>query len=36
LTAGGLVATDVEDFDVAGSDHLGMIVTVAPTPPAAP
>ena len=36
LTAGGLVATDVEDFDVAGSDHLGMIVTVAPTSPAAP
>jgi endonuclease/exonuclease/phosphatase (EEP) superfamily protein YafD len=36
LTAGGLVATDVEDFDVAGSDHLGMIVTVAPTRPATP
>jgi endonuclease/exonuclease/phosphatase (EEP) superfamily protein YafD len=36
LTTGGLVATDVEDFDVAGSDHLGMIVTVAPTRPAAP
>lgn len=36
LTAGGLVATDVEDFDVAGSDHLGMIVTVAPARPAAP
>ena len=31
LTTGGLVATDVEDFDVAGSDHLGMVVTVAPT-----
>mgnify|MGYP000287752026 CR=1 FL=1 len=34
LTTGGLVATDVEDFDVAGSDHLGMFVTVAPTRPA--
>jgi endonuclease/exonuclease/phosphatase (EEP) superfamily protein YafD len=36
LTTGGLVATDVEDFDVAGSDHLGMIVTVAPERPATP
>ena len=36
LTTGGLVATDVEDFDVAGSDHLGMIVTVAPARPATP
>ena len=36
LTTGGLVATDVADFDVAGSDHLGMIVTVAPTRPATP
>jgi endonuclease/exonuclease/phosphatase (EEP) superfamily protein YafD len=36
LSAGGLVATDVEDFDVAGSDHLGMIVTVAPTRPVTP
>jgi endonuclease/exonuclease/phosphatase (EEP) superfamily protein YafD len=36
LTTGGLVATEVEDFDVAGSDHLGMVVTVAPTPPATP
>jgi endonuclease/exonuclease/phosphatase (EEP) superfamily protein YafD len=36
LTIGGLVATDVEDVDVAGSDHLGMIVTVAPMPPATP
>ena len=36
LTTGGLVATDVEDFDVAGSDHLGMIVTVAPARPAGP
>ena len=36
LTTGGLVATDVEDVDVAGSDHLGMIVTVAPARPAGP
>jgi endonuclease/exonuclease/phosphatase (EEP) superfamily protein YafD len=36
LTTSGLVTTDVEDFDVAGSDHLGMVVTVAPTRPAAP
>jgi endonuclease/exonuclease/phosphatase (EEP) superfamily protein YafD len=36
LTTGGLVATHAEDFDVAGSDHLGMIVTVAPTRPATP
>lgn len=36
LSAGGLVATDVEDFDLPGSDHLGMVVTVAPTRPAAP
>jgi endonuclease/exonuclease/phosphatase (EEP) superfamily protein YafD len=36
LSAGGLVATDVEDFDVAGSDHLGMVVTVAPARPAVP
>jgi len=36
LTTGGLVATDVEDLDVAGSDHLGMIVTVAPARPATP
>ncbi len=30
LTAGGLVSTDVEDFEVPGSDHLGLVVTVAP------
>lgn len=36
LTAGGLVSTDVADFDVPGSDHLGVVVTVAPTLPAAP
>lgn len=34
LTTSGLVATDVEDFDIPGSDHLGMSVTVAPTRPA--
>lgn len=31
LTTDGLVATDVEDFDIAGSDHRGFVVTVAPT-----
>ena len=30
LTAGGLVSTDVEDVDIPGSDHLGLVVTVAP------
>lgn len=30
LTTGGLVATDVENFDIPGSDHLGLVVTVAP------
>jgi endonuclease/exonuclease/phosphatase (EEP) superfamily protein YafD len=30
LTAGGLVSTDVEDFDIPGSDHRGLVVTVAP------
>lgn len=30
LTAGGLVSTDVDDFDVPGSDHRGVIVSVAP------
>jgi len=30
LTAGGLVPTDVGDFEVPGSDHRGVIVTVAP------
>ena len=36
LTTSGLVATDVEDFSVPGSDHLGLVVTVAPTRRAAP
>lgn len=31
LTFGALVATEVEDFDIAGSDHRGFVVTVAPT-----
>lgn len=31
LVGGGLVATDVDDVDAAGSDHRGVIVTVAPT-----
>lgn len=30
LTGGGLVPTAVEDFRVAGSDHAGFVVTVAP------
>jgi hypothetical protein len=30
LTAGGLVSTDVDDFHVPGSDHRGLVVTVAP------
>jgi endonuclease/exonuclease/phosphatase (EEP) superfamily protein YafD len=30
LTNDSLVSTDVEDFDIAGSDHRGVIVTVAP------
>lgn len=29
LTDGGLVATDVHDFRVPGSDHVGFVVTVA-------
>jgi endonuclease/exonuclease/phosphatase (EEP) superfamily protein YafD len=36
LTTSELVATDVEDFDVPGSDHLGMVVNVAPARRAAP
>lgn len=36
LTAGGLVATAVDDVSVPGSDHLGVIVTVAPERPATP
>jgi endonuclease/exonuclease/phosphatase (EEP) superfamily protein YafD len=30
LTTGGLVSTDVDDLDVPGSDHRGLVVTVAP------
>jgi len=30
LTTGGLVSTDVYDLDVPGSDHRGLVVTVAP------
>ncbi len=30
LTTGDLVATSVDDFDVPGSDHRGLVVTVAP------
>ena len=30
LTTDSLVPTDVEDFDIAGSDHRGLVVTVAP------
>jgi len=29
LTAYGLVSTDVDDFDIPGSDHRGFVVTVA-------
>ena len=32
LTTGGLVSTDVADFEIPGSDHRGFVVTVAPTP----
>ncbi len=31
LTIGGLVSTDVDDFEIPGSDHRGFVVTVAPT-----
>ena len=31
LTTGGLVSTDVDDFQIPGSDHRGLVVTVAPT-----
>ncbi len=31
LTGNGLVSTDVDDFRVPGSDHIGLIVTVAPS-----
>jgi endonuclease/exonuclease/phosphatase (EEP) superfamily protein YafD len=30
LTAGGLVSTDIYDLDIPGSDHRGLVVTVAP------
>lgn len=30
LTGNGLVSTDIEDFQVPGSDHAGLIVTVSP------
>ena len=30
LTTAGLVPTEVDDFAIAGSDHLGLVVTVAP------
>ena len=30
LTTGGLVSTDVDDFEIPGSDHRGLVVTVAP------
>ncbi len=36
LTAGGLVSTDIDDFDIPGSDHRGLVVSVAPARPAAP
>jgi endonuclease/exonuclease/phosphatase (EEP) superfamily protein YafD len=31
LTIGGLVSTDIADFEIPGSDHRGLMVTVAPT-----
>jgi endonuclease/exonuclease/phosphatase family metal-dependent hydrolase len=30
LTTDSLVSTDVEDFEIVGSDHEGFVVTVAP------
>jgi endonuclease/exonuclease/phosphatase (EEP) superfamily protein YafD len=30
LTAGGLVSTGIDDIDVPGSDHRGLVVSVAP------
>ena len=36
LAVGGLVSTDVDDFDIPGSDHRGLVVTVAQARPAAP
>lgn len=35
LTAGGLVSTDADEFEIPGSDHRGIVVTVAPTAPPA-
>ncbi len=32
LTIDGLVSTDVDDFDIPGSDHTGFVVSVSPTP----
>lgn len=34
LTTDGLVATDTDEFDIPGSDHRGIVVSVAPTAPA--
>jgi endonuclease/exonuclease/phosphatase (EEP) superfamily protein YafD len=31
LTIGGLVPTDVHDFEIPGSDHTGFVVSVSPT-----
>lgn len=31
LTSNGLVSMDIDDFDIPGSDHRGLVVTVAPT-----
>jgi endonuclease/exonuclease/phosphatase (EEP) superfamily protein YafD len=31
LTTSGLVSTDVDDFNIPGSDHHGFVVTVVPT-----
>ena len=31
LTIGGLVSTEVDDFEIPGSDHLGFVVSVSPT-----
>lgn len=36
LTTGSLVATDLDDLDVPGSDHRGFVVTVARARPGAP
>jgi endonuclease/exonuclease/phosphatase (EEP) superfamily protein YafD len=31
LTIGGLVSTEVDDFEIPGSDHTGFVVSVSPT-----